>query len=144
MVDLDLSIVEIDGVARPYVYCAERKTHIAAVDQVEIDQPIKSGLERRGIVEAKSTFAAIGCKVWRRQAWREKARNAKRRDGGGAQIIEHRAKRIKYRRWNDRGHRRNAIPEFAQSFDAPLRRVAGDQCGIDGADRYTGDPVGYD
>jgi len=74
----------------------------------------------------------------------KKSGNAEGRNGSGAQIIEHRAKRAKHHWRNDRGHRRKPIPKFAQSFNAALRRVAGDQRRIDGADRYTGDPVGYD
>jgi hypothetical protein len=72
----------------------------------------------------------------------KKSGNAEGRNGSGAQIIEHRAKRAKHHWRNDRGHRRKPIPKFAQSFNAALRRVAGDQRRIDGADRDARDPVG--
>jgi len=64
----------------------------------------------------------------------KKSGNAEGRNGSGAQIIEHRAKRAKHHWRNDRGHRRKPIPKFAQSFNAALRRVAGDQRRLDGAE----------
>lgn len=36
---------------------------------------------------------------------------------------------------------RDEVPELLEPVDAPLRRVAGDQRGVDGADRHAGDPV---
>jgi hypothetical protein len=35
----------------------------------------------------------------------------------------------------------DALPEFAQPFDPALGRVTGNQCRIDGADRYSRHPV---
>ena len=45
----------------------------------------------------------------------------------------------------DIGHpkrgRTDSFPELAQLLDAPFRRIAGDQCRVDGPDRNTRDPV---
>ena len=78
----------------------------------------------------------------RRKAGREKPRQAESDGDGGTRFVVQvalcgrKADRV-------RGNiGRNHIPEFTHAFNALIGRVAGNQCGIDCADRYPGDPAG--
>ena len=110
------------------------------VDAVEIDQSLQRLLQRRGVVIALRLRAARRPERRGRNARREEAGHAKGRDQGGAGFVEQRARAVA-RRHRIPGHRRrHHLPEFLQALDALLALIAGDDRGVDGADRDAGDP----
>ena len=145
-----VSIVsKIDQVARPDMSRADTEPNVVRVYPVEVDQPAEQGLERRDVVVAEISRAADRGEHRRRNAGLEEARCAPQQGAQGAGLIDELMHQVVL----DVGRRTvgetewslgDGFPEFAQMLDSPLRRIAGDQGGIDGADRDAGDPVGVE
>src|ERR1700719_4129701 len=137
---LELEIIEIFEVAGRYTHRTDAESGLQVVDTVEIDQMLQRLAKRRGVVIALRLRAALRPQQRRGKTWREKAGNAEGGDQGGAGLVEKRSSAVALR---DRipGHRRrDHFPELLETPDPLFARIAGDDCGVDGADRYAGDP----
>ena len=137
---LEFVIVEIPEIARGDADRADAEPRLQVVDAVEIDQPFQRLFQRRGVVIALRFRAARRPQRRRRNPRREEAGHAESRDQRGAGFVEHRSGAFAR---SDRipGHRgRNHVPEFLQPVDAFVGVVAGDDRGVDGADRDAGNP----
>jgi hypothetical protein len=144
--DLAIDGVEDDEVARLDLGRADAEPHRARVEPVEVDETAEQGLERRDVVEAQLPQVAGGQHQGRRNARLEEAGSAPQQRADGAALIEELMKHVvpDFARDHIRGSEwplRDGFPERAQPFDPPLRRVAGDQGRVDGADRDAGDPM---
>ena len=138
---LELDIVEIAEIARGHADRADAEPGLQVVDAVEIDQPLQRLAQRRGVVIALRLRAALRPQRRRRNARGEEAGHAEGGDQGGAGLVEQRALAVAADDRIPRHRRRNHLPEFLQPLDALSRLVAGDDRGVDGADRDAGNPV---
>ena len=115
------------------------------VDAVEIDQPLQRLAQRRGVVIALRLRAALRPQRRRRKARGEEAGHAEGRDQGRAGLVENRCAPRSPWTIGFHGTGDDTISQNSLSrVDALVRRVAGDDRGIDGADRDAGDPFGLE
>src|SRR6266404_1631623 len=137
---LELEIVEIFEVAGRYTHGPDAEPGLEVVDAVEIDQVLQRLSKRGCIVIAQRLRAALRPQRRRRKTRREKAGDAEGSDQGGAGLVEKRSAAVTL---GDRipGHRRgDQLPEFLEAPDPLFARIAGDDRGVDGADRDAGNP----
>src|SRR6266567_1683392 len=140
--DLLCLIVEIDRVAGVKIHGANAHADAGlAVEQAEIDQLLERLLEGRGIVDAQRLRRPIRSEEHRRHARHEETGNAEGRSGSGAEPVERDAHGIELSRRHQRNSGGDAVPELAQALEPFLRRVTGDERGVDRADRHAGHPV---
>ncbi len=114
--------------------------HLQIVDAVEIDQPLQRLLQRRGVVIALRLRVA---RRPQRRRWNPRGKetgDAEGGDQGGAGLVENRASAVGFDDRVPRHRCRHHLPEFLQARHAFVRLIAGDDRGIDGADRNPGDP----
>src|SRR6266567_2411481 len=137
---LELEIVEILEVAGGHTHRAEAEPCLQIVDAVEIDQMLQRFSQRRGVVIALRLRAALRPQRRRRKTRREKPGNAEGRDQGGAGLVEERSPAVALRDGIPWHRRRDHLPEFLETLDPLFTRIAGDDRGVDGADRDAGDP----
>ncbi len=100
--------------------------------------------KRRGVVIALRLRAARRPQRRRRNARREEAGHAEGRDQRGAGFVEQRARAVARGDRIPRHRRRHHLPEFLEAIDALVGLVAGDDRGIDGADRDARDPFRFE
>ena len=117
-----------------------RQPRLQIVDAVEIDQTLQRLLQRRGVVIALGLRAAGRPERRGRNARREEAGHAEGRDQRGAGRVEQLAAVVALADRLPRHRRGHHLPEFLEPLDARLRLVAGDDRGVDRADRDAGDP----
>jgi hypothetical protein len=79
-----------------------------------------------------------GWRPWFEEAWDAECCDMHRVYGIDEWL--HRGEPCRRGQWSKRG---DPSPEFAQSFDPPLRGITGDQSRIDAANGDTDDPAGY-
>ncbi len=144
--DLVRLVVEIGEVAGPDVGGADAEAGLARIDPVEIHQALEQRLERRDVVEAEVPGIAGRREDRRRKARLEEAGCAHQHDAQGAPLVHDLVLHVVLDRearhvGDAEGRGRHRLPEGAQLLDPLLRRIAGDQRRIDGADRDAGDPV---
>ena len=135
-------VVEIDEVAGLDVDGADAEPRLLRVDQVEVGIGFERLLQRRGVVDAERLGRAGRVEGGRRNARGEEALHADRGGPVGAGGVEHGADLVAGQPGIDGDTGGDLIPEGAKLGHAFLGRVAGDQRGIDGPNRDTGDPVG--
>ena len=84
--------------------------------------------------------AALRPKRRRGKARREETGNTERGDQGGAGLVEQGTPAVAFRDGIPGHRRRNHFPEFLETLDPLFARIAGDDRGVDGADRDAGNP----
>ena len=139
---LAVAAVEIAHLAGADMGGADRQPRRALIDQIEIDQFGQRLLQRRGRVVAGAVGAErIAVAGMGQRVGPEEAGNAVgHRRPVGQLFVEARKDVAKT---PDR-ILLHPLPEFAQPRQPVLRRIAGDQAGVDGADRGADDPVRLD
>src|SRR6516162_5747405 len=144
--DLVRGRVEIDKIATAHVDRADTKTHLAGIDTIEIDQTLQRRAQRRVVVIARFVRTAWWPNGRRRQARHKEIRRAEQEDAHSARLIEQLVLgvvildilKIGYAEWRSR----DRVPKFTQRVDPLLRRIAGDDRRVDGADGDSGNPIG--
>src|SRR6516165_3636601 len=144
--DLVRGVVEIDEIAAAYFDRADAKAHLAGIDTLEIDQTLECCTQRRVVVIARFVRTARRPNGRRWQTRHEEIRRTEQQDTHGARLIdklmlvvaEFDLPEIGYAEWRSR----DRVPKFAQRMHPLLRRIAGDDCRVDGADRDSGNPIG--
>ena len=125
------------GTGRPH-----RQPHRARVDAVKVHQPLKCGLERRGVVVTDGLQRTARLKRRRRKTRLKKAGNPKQQGLRGAAFIQG----FTCAPWRcdqrSRSTRRHQVPELPQTRHPGRRRVAGDQGRVDGTDGNSRHPGG--
>ena len=134
--------VEVLHVAGQHLDGADAQADRAGVEQIEIDQFVQRGIERRGIVDADRLGRAGRHENARaaRAARRSRARPIKR-GNRRAGLVEHFARIVVVGEGPGGEAARHLFPERAQSLAATLGRIAGDDGRVDGADRDAGNPA---
>ena len=145
-VDPLLPAVEVDEVAALDVDRADREADRAGVEELEVDQLLERAAQRLGVVVADRRRRAGRLERRRRHPRREEAGDAEQHRDRRVGLVDDVAPAgLVGRRAVDRGAERergDRLPELAQPRHPVLRAVAGDQGGVDRADRDAGDPVG--
>ena len=147
-------IVEIDRRAGPHVGGGDGEPYRLGIDQIKIDQTRQRRFQRRRIVVADrlgtvpppnstaETAAARKNRARREAWWRTRSSCWSNSARGRCRSTARSANQGKFgnpdRRLGDR------FPEVAQPFDAPLRRIAGNQRTVDAADRRAANPMHVD
>ena len=137
-----VAAVEIAHLAGADMGGANRQARPALIDQIEIHQLRQRSLQRRGRVIAglistqRIAVAGMGQRVGP-----EEAGNAVGHRRPVRELFVEARKDVS--KTPDR-ILLHLLPEFAQARQPVLRRIAGDQAGIDGADRGADDPVRLD
>ena len=139
-----LPAVEIVEVAALDLHRADREADRAAVDEIPVDQSVERLDQRRAVVEAQRVRRARRSEIGRDRTRLEEARDAEAGDVAGRPFVQPGARAILDREGQAREAGGERLPEFAEPGDAAARRVAGDDRGIDRADRDAGDPVDLD
>jgi hypothetical protein len=141
-----LAGVEVAEVAPGHADRADREADRTRIQQVEVDQPLERLAQWRGVVVADRRQRPRRLERGGRSARREEAGDAEQHRDRRVGLVEDIARAVDaLSEWRQRRRprkRRDALPELAQPLDPPLGRVAGDERGIDRADRDAGDPVG--
>ena len=136
--------VEIAEIARFDVHGADRQARCAAVEPIPVDIFVERLRERRRIVEAERARRPRRRHERVEQARREEARHALHCDEAGRGKVDPLAPLPTA----DEGQRGQGggdlLPKGAKLPDAVRGRIAGDDRGIDRADRDAGDPVDVD
>ena len=116
------------------------------VDTVEVDEPLQRLAQRSGVVKTLRLRAALRPQRRRRNPRREEAGRAEGRNHRCAGFVIERALPISFgdRSRNPRRHRRDHLPEFFQPVDALRRLIAGNERGIDRADRDPRNPFRFE
>src|SRR5476649_1399836 len=129
-----LVTVEIAHRAAARVDGADGQARVAGVEVVEIDQRFERRAQRRGLIKGRALGADLGVQIPPRgRIRREERRYALPHDhrvGVGARQAGQ-AERILL----------HAVPELAQPLQPQLRRIAGDDGAVDGADRCADHPI---
>ena len=144
-------VVEVDEIAGAHVHRACAEAHLAGIDPVEVDKPLKRALQERGFVKARGLKGAVRVQPGRRLPQGEEARRAGNEGAGRAKLVEESARQVTFRRERVQGRERveqrvcgDLLPERAQFRNALGRLVSRDDGCIDGADRDARDPIGID
>src|SRR5262249_2579718 len=144
--DLVRGVVEIGEIAAAHFDRADAKAHLAGIDTLEIDQTLECRTQQRVVVIARSLRTAGRPNGWRWQARHKEIRRTEQQDIYGTSLIEKLMlvvaefdlSEIGYAEWRSR----HCVPKFAQRVHPLLRRIAGDDRRVNGADRDSGNPVG--
>ncbi|MEY9429513.1 hypothetical protein ABIF96_006001 [Bradyrhizobium ottawaense] len=142
--DLVMGIVEIDEIARKHVDRADREADLLLVDEIEVDQLEQALLQRHGVVIAGRGARADRAEPGIHLVRGEESGLAHRRGHPGAGEIAPLAEDVAVGRVVPDLAVGDALPEDAQRLEPLFRLVAGDDGGVDRADRDTADPVGLD
>src|SRR6516165_12213768 len=142
--------VEIDQVATAHIHRAEAEARVTLVGvyAVEVDEALERGSQEPCVIVARRLDRAGRMKPWIGDSRPEEARRSGASNRERAHLICERARSLASSKEADdigveaRGRGGDFLPELAQPVDAPLGRVAGDDGGVDGADRNADDPVG--
>ena len=141
--------VEIDEVAAAHIDGAKAETRVpvVGVDPVEVDEALEGGFEWPRVIVARRLDRAGWMKPRIEESRLEEARRSGAGNHGGAHLIGKGAGSLALPKEADdtsveaHGRRGDYFPEFAQPVDTSFRRIAGDDRGIDCADRNADDPV---
>ena len=141
--------VEIGQVAGADVDRADANAHFARVQPVEVDESLQRLLQRCRVVEACRGVAREGRPERRREAWLEEAGLAvnqgprRRYRVANRTNVERKGQGIGQPFAGGPLDRKGAdrLPELAQPLHAFAFRRAGDDGGVEGADRNSGQPV---
>src|SRR5947207_1796452 len=126
--------VEIGDVAGADVYRADAEAHGAAVDPVEIDQPLQCRSERSRVVITRRLNRALGPEPRYERARREEAWRAERQRPAGAPLVQQRASGIAVEQRRDTvviSRRGYEFPKLPELLDSLLGRIAGNQSSVD-------------
>ena len=141
--DFDIRIVEIGEIGGLDIDRADRETDSTGIDEFEVNQFFQGSMQRRGIIERGcGSGPALGEPAIDRVRF-EKARLAEQHGVHGRNGVAHFAGVVAFRPGQQRVVRGNGVPEFLEPFEPALRRVAGDDGGIDGADRDADHPIRF-
>ena len=137
-----VAAVEISHLAGSDMGGADRQARHAAVDQIEIDEFAERLFERRGRIISGTVGAEriVVAGMGQRIGPEETGNSVGHRRPVGQFFVEA-GKRVA--KIPDR-ILLHPLPEFLQPRQTVFRRIAGDQAGIDGADRGADDPVRLD
>src|SRR5439155_2758391 len=138
---LELDIIEISEIASRHTYHTDAEPGLQVVDAVEINQALQRFSKRGGVVIALRLRAPLRPQPRRGKTRRKKAGDAEGADQGGAGFVEERTAAVALRDRIPWYWRRNHLPEFLETPDPFFARIAGDDCGVDGADRDAGNPL---
>ena len=138
--DLLLRIVEIDEVAGGDIHRADAEPRRLRIDAVEIHQPLQRRAQRRGVVIAQRLRQVRRPELRRWKARREETGHAERGDRHRAAFVIERTRHVARQVGLPGQRRRDEIPERLELFEPLLARIAGDDRGVDRADRDAGDP----
>src|SRR6266851_7242806 len=141
---LEFEIIEIFEVAGGHTHRTDAEPGLQVVDAVEINQALQRLSKRRGVVIALRLRAALRPQRRRGKTRREKAGDAEGGDQGGAGLVEERTPAVALRDGIPGYWRRNHFPEFLETPDPLFARIAGDDRGVDGADRDAGNPFRFE
>src|SRR3954470_6859393 len=144
MLDAEFGIaaVEISHFARAYMRSADGQARRAPVDEVEIDQFAERLLQRSGrIISGPLSAEGIIVAGMGQRIGPEESRYSV---GHGRPISELFVEAGKHIAKIPERILLHPLPEFPQARQTVLRRVAGNQTGIDGANRGADDPVRLD
>ena len=133
--DRFVRVVEERQIAGRDVDRADREMDLAGVDQAEVHHFVQRLAQRRGVVVRRRSDGARRAEQGSREARLEEIGLAQRRAHQRRGGVAHLAEDVAVGRVGPNFARRDPAPEFGQPFQAPLQRVAGDQRGVDGADR---------
>ena len=142
--DLLLVVVEVDEIAGENVHRTDREADRLLVDKRKVDEVLERLLERRRAIEARR-----GARAGRRQPRAhlvrlEEARLAHGHGHERARGIAHLPVDVTVGGVMPDLAVGDALPEFAQLAEPGCARVAGDDRGVDGAERNPGHPIGLD
>ena len=152
---------EIDEIAAADIDGADAEPHLAAVDAVEVDEPLERAFERRGVVPAGGLDRPRRSQIRRRPSRREEPLGALEQRCVGVESVEETAAPVAAQPAVGKseiivgesekvgnGRSGDLLPEGAQLVEPRLGRVAGDQRRVDRADGNPGHPlrlqVGFD
>ena len=137
-----IAAVEIAHLAGADIGGADRQPRRALIDQIEIDQLGQRPFQRRGGIVAGVVGAErIAVAGMSQRIGPEETGNAV---GHRRPVRELSLKPGKMSRKLQIRILLHLLPELAQARQPVLRRIAGDQAGVDGADRGADDPVRLD
>src|SRR5262249_10438572 len=144
--DLVRRRIEIGEIATPHFDRADAKAHLAGIDSIEIDHTLQRRSQRRVVVIARFIWTSRWPDGRRRQARHKEIRRPKQENAYGTVLIDKLmlvvAELDLPEIGNAKRRSRDRAPKLAQRVDATLRRIAGNDRGIDGADRDSGNPIG--
>ena len=136
----EFEIVEISEIARGHTDRADAEAALQIVDAVEVDQALQRLAQRRGVVIALRLGAARRPKRRRWNAGSKETGHTEGSDQCRAGLVEQGAPAVTLGDGIPRHRRRNHLPEFLQPLHPRFARVAGNDRGVDGADRDAGNP----
>ena len=142
--DLMLGIVEEDEIAAHHIDRADREAAALAVQQIEINQLQQSLAQRAVVVIAGGALGAGGAEPGTDFLGLEEAGLAQKRAVEGRCRIAHLAENVAVRRVQPDRAVGDAGPESGELFQPVFRFVAGNDGGVDGADRDPRHPVRLD
>ena len=136
--------VEIDHIAGPHVHgpCAEPRH--TGVDAIEIHETLQRRLQRAGVVDAGGGKRSTRLQPRRERPRGKKSVRPKYRSKARIHLIEKIASVIAVHQIGERRVQRHLRPKLAEPVNPGVRRIAGDDRGIDRSDRNAGDPVWMD
>ena len=140
--ELFLGLVEESEIAGADIDGADTEPWALTIEIVEIDKLTQAADQRLGRIIAERC-RPIGRHQDRRwEAGLEKSRHPEIKTEQRTRIVENGAVQPVSHQWYALQSRRHTLPEVAQPLDAVLRRIAGDDGPVDGADRNASDPIG--
>ena len=134
-------VVEEDEIAGQHIHRPHRKARRRGVEMIEIDQLAQRLAQGRGVVIAGGVLGAGRQQPGIDLVRGEEAGLAQKGAGQGAVHVAALAENVAVRRAQPQRAVGDAGPEFAQPFQPFVDAVAGDDGGIDAADRDPGNPV---
>ena len=140
--EIHLAAVEIAHLAGAHVDRSDGEARVPAVQVVEVDQAAKSRLQRVGRIVSGTLDADR--EMVRPERVRARFEESRHAAHDRVQVGERIAEKGRGPELLERRSTAKAVPEFAQLRHAVLRRVAGDERAVDGADRCSDDPVRRD
>ena len=123
--------------------------HFLRIDAVEVDKALQRRLQRRQVIVTHIRGMGGAQERHQRRARREESGRAHHHDAEGPRLVQQAVgvvvevveKRIVGCVEGPERRRCNRFPEVTQPLDAVLRRVARNDCGVDGANRDARHPV---
>jgi len=135
--DAAAAVVEVFEIAALHVDRAHAQSHRPVVQAVEVDQLEQGPAQRLGVVEAGTAARQ------RRESVR--AKEARQSEGGAPCSRAVVAPGPQRPRGQGQHGRRDAaadhVPEGPETVNPVFRRIAGHECGVDGADGNAGNPL---
>ena len=117
-----------------------REARHPAVQQVEIDQLFQGAGELARIIVAERGGRTGGLEPGKEKPGLEESGLPQHRGHEGARMVAQHAEHVAVRRVGPDLAARDQLPELPQPVQPVFRLVAGDDRGVDGADRHPGEP----